>query len=254
MLSTRSSAVLLVLALSAFSAVGCESKKPDAGATSSTSTTNPASGSTSTAAATPAANAAAGDKKSFASPDKFEIPPIAVGQWVRMLVKTVGQPPAQTYVRIVGKEGDLFWYEIESNTPNGTTIIQFLMEDATKSGFSKGSIKKLKMKAGTAPVQEFSGPAMMAVSAMTENYIHLIGKPNLDKATRGDASVNAGEFKGCYVHEIEQNILTMSMKLKSWNHPAVPINGFVKSEGTVNGAQTTTELYEMHTDGAKSAL
>lgn len=249
MLPPRSSAALLVLALCAF---GCESKKTDSNAPSPAS--NPAPDGTGANAAAKAPNAGTGDKKSFASPDKFEIAPAAVGQWVRMIVKTAGQPPAQTYVRIVGKEGDLFWYEIESNTPNGTTVIQFLIEDATKSGFSKGSIKKLKMKAGTGPVQEFSGPAMMAVSAMTENYMHLIGRPNLDKAERGDATVNAGEFKGCYIHNIEQSILTMSMKLKSWNHPAVPINGFVRSEGTVNGAQTTTELFEMHMDGAKSAL
>lgn len=248
MLSTRSSVAILTLALSVF---GCESKKPDAGAPAPAS--NPAPGATTaTAAGTP--NTQSAGKKSFASPDKFEIAPAAVGQWVRMLVKTAGQPPAQTYVRIVGKEGDLFWYEIESNTPNGTTVIQFLIEDATKSGFSKGSIKKMRMKAGTAPVQEFSGVAMTAISAMTENYIHLIGKPNLDNASRGDATVNAGEFKGCYIHEIDQNILGMSTKLKSWNHPAVPINGFVRSEGTVNGTTTSTELFEMHMDGAKSAL
>jgi len=253
MLSTRSSIALLTLALSVF---GCESKKTDAGASGSTSnsTSNPGSGTTTAGAAAQAPNAQGNDKKSFASPEKFDIAPAAVGQWVRMIVKTAGQPPAQTYVRIIGKEGDLFWYEIESNTPNGTTIIQFLIEDATKSGFSKGSIKKMRMKAGTGPVQEFSGIAMAAVSAMTENYIHLIGKPNLDKAARGDATVNAGEFKGCYIHEIEQNILGISTKLKSWNHPAVPINGFVRSEGTVNGAATSTELFEMHMDGAKSSL
>jgi hypothetical protein len=154
----------------------------------------------------------------------------------------------------VGKEGDAFWYEIEANTPNGTTVVQILMVDASRLNFSKGAIKKMKLKVGLGPVQEFSGIALAAASAAVDSYISLIGKPNLDKAERADATVQAGEFKGCYVHDVDQNIMGISMKAKSWSHPAVPINGFVRSEGTTNGAATTTELYEMHMDGAKSAI
>lgn len=248
MFVTRSSTALLILYLVA---CGCESKKSEG--TASTPTGN--------AAATPAGeaaakgtNAAATGQNSFPASDKFDLVPLAVGQWIRMVVMTEGQPPAQTFIRIVGKEGDAFWYEIESNTPNGTTIIQFLMEGASRENFSKGSIKKMKMRAGAAPVQEFSGPAMAAMSAVMDNYISMIGKPNIDKAQRADATVKAGEFKGCFVHDIDQNIMGMSMKIKSWNHPAVPINGFVRSEGTANGSKTSTVLEEMHMDGAKSKL
>jgi len=247
MLVTRFSPALLVLAFAAF---GCESKKPDGAApppSANAPNANPE-------AAAKTTNAPETGKKSFPASDKFDLPALAVGQWVRMLVTTAGQPPAQTFVRIVGKEGDAFWYEIESNTPTGTTIVQFLMDEASRTNFSKGAIKKMKMRVGTGPVQEFSGPTLAAVSAVTDNYISLIGKPNLDKAERADATVNAGEFKGCYVHEIEQNIMGMSMKVKSWNHPAVPINGFVRSESITDGNKVTTELYEMHLDGAKSTL
>jgi hypothetical protein len=245
MLVTRSSTALLVLALAAF---GCESKKPDGAAPASNSTN------ATPEAAAKSTNAPAAAKKSYPAPEKFDVAPLAVGQWIRLLVTTEGQPPGQTFVRIVGKEGDAFWYEIESNTPTGTTIVQLLMDDASRGTFSKSAIKKIKMKVGTGPVQEFSGPTMIAVSAIVDNYTSLLGKPNLDKAERADASVNAGEFKGCYVHEIDQNIMGISMKIKSWNHPAVPINGFVRSEGTANGNKTTTELFEMHMEGAKSKL
>ncbi|MBK9264305.1 MAG: hypothetical protein IPM54_31450 [Polyangiaceae bacterium] len=245
MLTTRSSIALLALALAAF---GCESKKTEGAASSPaapSATTTPAPG-------TKSADGAA--KKSFPSPDKFDIVPLAVGQAVRMLVTTPGQPPSQTFVRVVGKEGDAFWYEIESNTPTGTTIVQFLMEDAMRTNFSKTSIKKLRMKMGLGPVQEFSGATLAAVGNIADSYVALLGKPNLDKAERADATVKAGEFKGCYVHEIDQSLMGMSMKIKSWNHPAVPINGFVRSEGTVNGNATTTELVDMQMEGAKSAL
>jgi hypothetical protein len=245
MLAQRSFSVLLVLALAAF---GCESKKTD-GAAPTPAGNAPAEA---TPASTPGSTTEA--KKSYSSPEKFDLVPLAVGQWIRMLVKTPGQPPAQTYIRIVGKEGDAFWYEIESNTPNGTTVLQFLIEESARLNFSKGAVKKMKMKVGLAPIQELSGPAMVAVSAITDNYVSLISKPDVDKAERADANVNAGEFKGCYVHEIEQNVLGTIMKVKSWNHPAVPINGFVRSEGTADGANTTTELWEMHMEGAKSVL
>ncbi len=247
MLLTRSSSALF-LALGLV-VCGCESKKPDgaslappANATAK-STSETAVKSTNTAA-----------KNSYPAATKFDVVPLAVGQWARMLVTTKGLPPAQTFVRIVGKEGDAFWYEIESNTPNGTTVVQFLMDEASRANFSKGAIKKMKMKVGLGPVQEFSGAALAAVSAVTDSYISLIGKPNLDKADRADVTVNAGEFKGCYVHEIDQSVMGISMKVKSWNHPAVPINGFVRSEGEANGIPSVTELYEMHMDGAQSAL
>ena len=245
MLTTRSFPALLILAFGVF---GCESKKPEGAAPSPA-----ASG----ASATPGSTTKTGgdtSRKSFPSPEKFDIVPLAVGQWIRLLITTPGQPPSQTFIRIVGKEGDAFWYEIETNTPSGTTIIQFLMEDAARTSFSKNAIKKMRMKAGLGPVQEFSGPALAAASAITDNYVTLIGKPNLDKAQRADATVKAGEFKGCYVHEFEQNILGVAMKVKSWNHPAVPINGFVRSESKANGNDTSTELVEMHLEGAKSSL
>jgi len=240
MLVTRSSTAVLVLSLITG---GCEAKKPDASPT-------PAAKPTPNATSETAANA----KNSYPAPTKFDVVPLAVGQWVQLLITTAGQPPAQTFVRIVGKEGDAFWYEIESNTPTGTTIVQFLMDEASRANFSKSAIKKMKMKMGLGPVQEFSGPTLAAVSAVTDSFASLIGKPNLDKAERADASVKAGEFKGCYVHEIDQTVMGIELKTKSWNHPAVPINGFVRSEGTANGVQTVTELYAMHLDGAKSAL
>ena len=250
MLVTRSSSAFLILALAASA---CETKQPGDGP--ATPPENPTANSTANSTAEPAAKSTStAAKKSFAAAAKFDIVPLAVGQWVRLLVTTKGQPPAQTFVRIVGKEGDAFWYEIESNTPNGTTVVQFLMDEASRANFSKNAIKKMKMKVGLGPVQEFSGATLAAASAVTDSYISLIGKPNLDKAERADVTVTAGEFKGCYVHEIEQSVMGISVKVKSWNHPAVPINGFVRSESATNGIPTATELFEMHMDGAKSVL
>lgn len=241
-------ATLLVFAVAA---LGCESKKPDGAspppANNATSTASPGAGAKAT-------TAPASDKKSYPSPNDFNLVPLAVGQWIRLAINTEGQPPSQTFIRIIGKEGNAFWCEIEQNMPSGTTVIQFLMDEASRNDFKPNSIKKLKLSVNKGPVQELTGPALAASGAMTEKYLRMIGKPDLSKAARGDATVGAGEFKGCYQHEYDETILGVTMKIKSWNHPAVPINGLVRSEGTADGKKTTTELIEMHLDGAKSAL
>jgi len=236
--------------VSVLAAFGCESKKPEGAAP--TPTTSPAPNAT-TAAAKPT-SAPAADKKSYPSPNDFNLVPLAVGQWIRLAITTEGQPPSQTFIRIVGKEGDAFWCEIEQNMPTGTTVIQFLMDEASRNDFKPNSIKKLKISVNKGPWQELTGPALAASGAMTEKYLRMIGKPNLDKAARGDATVGAGEFKGCYLHPYDETILGVTMKMQSWNHPAVPINGLVRSEGTASGKKTTTELLEMHLEGAKSVV
>lgn len=237
----------------AFLSSGCDSKKPEGSAPSAASTSTAALTSAAPAAKSAAPAAPNAAQKSFPSPANFDLVPLAVGQWIRLQVTTEGQAPSQTFIRIVGKEGNAFWCEVEQGGPAGPVVMQFLMDEASRNDFKPNSIKRLRLKT-PAGVQELSGAALSASSALTEKYITLIGKPKLDKAERGDASVGAGDFKGCYIHEYDQKIIGVSLKIKSWNHPAVPINGFVRSEGMANGAKTTTELMEMHMDGAKSAM
>lgn len=228
----------------------CESKEPtNANDKPSAQTSTEASPSKS---ASPAA--AKPGPKEFPSPSGFDLKPLAVGQWIRIANTVESSPPTQTFVRIVGKEGNDFWYEIETNTPKGTTIIQFLMDEAARKNFQKSSIKKLRVKAGQAPVQEYSGPMLAMVGSIVEDQVSLFGQPDLATAKREDTQTSAGSFKGCYVYETEKTMLGVATKLKSHNHPAVPITGFVRSEGKAGDRKVASELLEMHDDGAKSSL
>ncbi|MBK8259393.1 MAG: hypothetical protein IPK82_42900 [Polyangiaceae bacterium] len=244
-------ATLTLPFLLALSLAGCGSKEPSG---SPATTAAPGAKPAPTGVSTGASPGASPGAKSYPAPTNFDLIPLAVGQWIRLLVKTAGEPPMPTVIKIVGKEGNAFWCEIEQDAPSGKTVLQFLMDESGRNDFKSTSIKRLKIKAGNGAVQELSGAALAASGALTDKFIQLIGKPKVDNAQRADATVAAGEFKGCYLHEYDQKILGISMKIKSWNHPAVPINGFVRSEGTANGKPTTTELVEMHLDGAKSAL
>jgi hypothetical protein len=233
--STTRKALLLV----ALVALGCDGKKSEGSA--------PAGPAATEAKAKPA-------PKEYPSPAAFELKPLAVGQWLRMVVKTTAQPPAQTFVRVVGKEGDAFWLEIEANTPTGTTVVQLLVDEGARKNFQKSAIKKLRIKQGLAPVEEFVGPAITAAASAVDTHAALLAQPSQEKAERADAAVPAGTFKGCYVHDVDAEANGAAGKTKTWSHPAVPIVGFVRSEGSAGGRAVVTELLEMHDEGAKSTL
>jgi len=190
----------------------------------------------------------------YPAPEAWSLKPLAVGQWIRLAVKSVGTPPSQIFVRIVGQEGDAFWYEIESNTPNGTAIVQFLLEGAGQARFDKSKIRKIRTKPSGGAVQEYTGPMMTMASDVVEEYAAILGQPDATKAERADTTVSAGVFKGCYVHEVGSTYRGQTAKEKTHRHPAVPISGFVRSEGTLDDRPVQRELLEMHETGAKSAM
>lgn len=192
--------------------------------------------------------------KEYPAPEGFTLAPLAVGQWIRLSVEPKGEPPSQMIVRIVGKEDTAFWYEIESNTPSGTTVVQLLLEESARKKLDKTAVRKLRVKAGSAPVQEYAGPAIATAGDVIEAYADVLALPELDKAKRADVKVHAGSFKGCFVEDVEHTTLDVTTKARTFRHPAVPITGFVKSEGTVAGKPVLKELLDLHETGAKSAM
>ncbi|MDI1481390.1 hypothetical protein [Polyangium sp. y55x31] len=192
----------------------------------------------------------------YPAAEAFTQKPLAVGQWIRVAVETKGAPPSQVFVRIVDKEGEAFLYEIESNTPSGTTISQFLVENAASKGFDKSAIRKMRTKQDTGPVQEQTAKeAIVKAAEGVEEFATILNPPDFTKAERKEAKVTAGLFQGCFVYEAEHDQGGVKMKETVFRHPVVPITGFVRSEGTRgSGAAVTKELLEMHETGARSAL
>ncbi|MDC3961175.1 hypothetical protein [Polyangium jinanense] len=193
----------------------------------------------------------------YPAAESFALKPLAVGQWIRFAVESKGVPPSQVFVRIVGKEGEAFWYEIEANTPTGTTISQFLVENAASKGFDKNAIRKMRTKADTGPVQEQTEPrdAILKAAESVEEFAAILNPPpDFAKVERKEAKVTAGLFQGCFVYEAEHEEGGVKTKETVFRHPAVPITGFVRSEGTRGSAAVTKELLELHESGARSAL
>ncbi|MDC0745623.1 hypothetical protein [Polyangium mundeleinium] len=202
------------------------------------------------------------EKKSARAPreypaaEAFTRKPLAVGQWIRIAIEPKGSPPSQVFVRIVGKEGDAFWYEVEANTPSHTSLVQFLVEGAAEKGFDKNAVRKLRQKPMDGPVRETSEPREVLIAAeQVEEYVAPLNPPDFTKTERKDTKVTAGVFQGCFVYDAEFAALDVKKKATLFRHPAVPITGFVRAEGTAVGGPTyTTELLEMHETGARAVM
>ncbi|MDI3291250.1 hypothetical protein [Polyangium sp. 15x6] len=195
--------------------------------------------------------------KEYPAAESFALKPLAVGQWIRLAVEPKGAPPSQVFVRIVGQEGEAFWYEIELNTPTGTSVSQFLVENAASKGFDKNAIRKMRTKADDGPVQEQAEPREAILKA-AEGVLEFVTipspPPDFTKVERKEAKVAAGLFQGCFVYEAEHEEGGVKVKETVFRHPAVPLTGFVRSEGTRGRAAVAKELLEVHESGARSAL
>ena len=209
------------------------------------------------AAASATSPGAKKDPRVYPAAEAFTRKPLAVGQWIRVALEFRGQPPGQVFVRIVGKEGNAFWYEVEVNMPTYTSLFQFLVEGAAEKGFDKNAVRKLRRQEVNRPVLEESGPpdVLRDVAEQVEAYATLLNPPDFTKAERKDTKVTAGLFQGCFVDETEYTVLGVKKKERVYRHPAVPITGFVQAESTQPGGPAyTTELLEMHETGARAVM
>lgn len=224
---------------------GCGNKKDD------TQGPGPGSGKNPTSAAgtqTPASG------KDFPSPSSWEIRPYVVGQWIRVSLTSGNEPPADHLFKIVGQEGNAFWLEVEAKTPAGTNVTQLLLDDSIRKGYKSGIIKKARLKPPGGQVQELSGATLALAAGVVDQYLGVLDQAQLSKAQRADATVPAGNFRGCYVLESDKPVMGIPVKSKSWYHPQVPVMGLVRSESVVNGKPSKMELLEIHESGAKSAI
>lgn len=224
--------------------IGCGGDKQTGGSAASSAA----------AAQSPAAQNAVPGAKEYAAPSEYAPNPFKVGQWARFRTITAGEAPGEMIYRIVSQEGSAFWLEAEMKLPTGISISQTLMDFDPKAEMRPDMVKKMRMKLPNGQIQELPATLVQTMAAPLLNQLY--NKPFADpaKAPRGDASSPAGNFKGCFIQEEERELLSMKIRMKTWSHPAVPIAGFVRSEGLYSGKNITIELIEFGETGAKSSL
>jgi len=177
--------------------------------------------------------------------------PLAVGQWsqVKMLSEK-GEPSFATY-KIVGESAGAYWFEMVNEAYTGKTVTKILIAVGDRANPATMDIRAVRMKDKNGKVTDFEGPMISLMKSMWQGAIGTL-TVSWQGLAQEDATVTAGSFTGCYKARTEANFAGFHSAATSWSHPAVPINGLVKSVGIDH--PNTMELVAFGETGAVSEI
>ena len=187
---------------------------------------------------------------------KFERPkPYKVGQYV-VTGMTSSSERSVSKMAIVGKEQGGWIIETQSLTQSAESTTQILvlgMDTVYKTGTVDDlDIVWVRVKPHGQPIQTVEGPVL----AMMKGF-YKKGLAGLEvQSTMGTDSetvrVPAGSFNGTVKGSSEVSFLGKKFRSNAWFHPAVPINGMVKSVS--DDEETIIELLDFGLSGAKRSF
>jgi hypothetical protein len=176
--------------------------------------------------------------------------PLATGQWTKVkLVDKDGKPSIFTY-KIVGQEGDAFWFEIVMDRYTGRTIIKELVSVGDRMDPSQIEIRHVILKdRGHAPI-DYQQPLLSIVQGTYKKIAEAI-VVRWEGLPQETETVPAGTFTDAFKADSEVSLYGYTSRAKVWSHTAVPIQGLVHSESEDG---TKIDLIDFGTTGASSEL
>jgi hypothetical protein len=190
-------------------------------------------------------------QKDFSAMPSFVPRPLVVGQWTQMkLTDDKGQPSIMT-MKVVGAEGDAFWVENVNESYLGKTVTKMLLYFGDRSNPSTMEIRRVKVKDKKGNVNQFDGPMISLMKSMWKGTLSTL-TVTWQGLPQEDMTVIAGTFRSCFKARTDANFGPFHSAATSWSHPAVPINGLVKSVGI--DQPSTTELVAFGDSGATSEI
>lgn len=192
------------------------------------------------------------------APASFQPMDWSVGQWILFKSTDVkNQRLAVVKVSVVGRESGGFWVETESQDYFHHTVAKTLYAKMPRSKDEVvDSILKVVTKTDdNAPqVLDFSSnqPGSAMMKGMMKSVLQGVSAIEPTLASAESVTVAAGSFQGCGKQTGKISLGTVNAESTGWFHPAVPINGMVKSEAS--DGTYAAELLDYGTSGAASAL
>ncbi len=193
-----------------------------------------------------------------AAPTSSEPRPFAVGQWTQHKIVDFDGRPRFLTTKIVGREGDAFWFESVLESEHGRLLTKLLVFVGDRR--NRNSIKILagKVRFRTGTVVESSPSDLARELALFDVVVSWEGQ------SQEDTVVPAGAFRYCFKgRNVWQGWLVGPSAL-AWSHPAVPISGLVRAEpipdpqpwyrGQAEPVIVSTELVGFGDTGATSEL
>jgi hypothetical protein len=178
--------------------------------------------------------------------------PLAVGQWVEYRLTGSNKRPGFVSYKVVGKQGEAFWVETALTTYTGKQETLMLIDFGDRSDPEKFKVHSVKMRSNDKPIDIPPG-TMQMMQAMWKPAMSAFVIDWSASAPRENARADAGEFEGCYKRRMDIGIGPYHQKTDAWLHPAVPINGIVRS-ASIGKNPSLTELVAFGTEGAVSAF
>ena len=181
----------------------------------------------------------------------------SVGQWT--LTRSVNDKGEVSYVRtaIVGREDGGYWIEMETQDwyRHGLTKVLYAGMP-TNVDEALDSVRRIVVRTEGKPdqVMDFTkdDPAMAIAKHFAKQYMKIGVAAVPEQASREDAKVPAGTFRGCAKFSSTVELGPFSTETTTWFHPAVPLSGGVKSVTT--DGKLTTELVDFGLTGATSRM
>ncbi len=192
------------------------------------------------------------------APASFQPMEWNVGQWLVFKATDVkNQRVSVVKLSVVGREGGGLWVESESQDYYHHTVSKTLYSRMPRN---KDEVVDVILKVVTktddkAPkVLDFSSdqPGAAMMKGMMRSMLAGTSALEPTLVSAESVTVAAGTFQGCGKNTGKVSLGTSTLESTGWFHPAVPINGMVKSEAS--DGSITTELLDYGTSGARSAL
>lgn len=173
--------------------------------------------------------------KSFSSVGKFNTPKTwAPGQYVVVGQLSKGKRDSITTTLVVGKVGNGWVIENVSIDKSGKeSVMQMLLgnyDAAMKTGdASQIELVWIKTLEKDGSVTKTEGQSLMVMKALMKSAYEKMIVNISEYVDGGSVQVPAGTFAGTTVVTAKTKILGKTIETESWFHPAVPVNGMVKS-------------------------
>lgn len=160
----------------------------------------------------------------------FRPMPLAAGQWAKFkIVNDEGEPSFYTY-KILGEEAGAFWVEVAMDSYQGKHLQKMLVFFGSRTDPKELEIRAVITKDINGTVNEFPREMMPMLQNLYKSVVAslILSWQGLPQES---ASAPAGTFNGCYQTRSKAQWGPWKSESDSWSHPAVPINGLVKSKG-----------------------
>jgi hypothetical protein len=198
-----------------------------------------------------------GQPRDLASEKKLAPVKWSVGQWT--LTRSVNEKGEPTFTRtaVVARENGGYWIESETQDWYSHSFTKVLYAGVpTNVDEAFDLVRKIVTRADDKPEQvlDFSkdDPGMAIAKRFVKQYMKVGLAAVPDQASREDAKVPAGTFRGCAKFNTKVEFGPFSMEATNWFHPGVPLSGSVKSAST--DGKWTQELVDYGLTGATSRM